>query len=779
MAILQRVSLLAAQSLIDGAARALGVEAAGAASNAVVDFLVARFTDHSLKLTAALASALAGESWWQRVKDTVARADDRALAEQIRHFLDAAPLAGLPSHGDEFREQCLTQLRAARKQGLLERGGVKLDTLARDAGAFVRFDSPAALLQAEGAVLDGLALQFDQAGFGALAHFLRLRPDHGSPLLAVAVRYALRREIESDAQLFQGLAFAKLEQLEATQERGFADLSDLLRDHGDRLEMLFGKMAEVMHETHADVKDIKAALATHGQQLQAVGQVVVRAMLQPAVAGPVAPQREVDVRLQMLNTLLTTPHRKLQEIWPVHEALIGKDPRFYVQLAAWYFHKGEVRDHKEMFLVALLLSQFPGHRDVGLALLVTLPPYQLVRVIDFIHGRKETVGEVVSEFGLFRNVPRTVKTEVARYLREREANPQWFDSTVLVARKALKRLYAVLHIRPGPRAQQILFDDRPPPDSRIAGLKALARCDSAEQQAQAIIENRIPFRIAISVLSEITPRVLEALIERMSPQELINNLQMLQRHGALAHADLKAMIDLKLDEAKQYLRTSTFKAEKAMESIELSGEMKQKLEDVTDAQVKAKGTIRRPTALFIDKSGSMESAIDVGRRIAAMISAVCAQELYVYAFDSMAYPIQAKGTDWAAWKQAFAGITANGHTSVGVAVDVLRKKKQRVEQIIVVTDEEEYEPPFFIDSLLKYQQALGVEPAVCFVKVKDSSTRLEDQCKRAGIKPATFEFTGDYYSLPNLIALLEPPSEMDLLLEILEYPLPERKVVVN
>ena len=34
---------------------------------------------------------------------------------------------------------------------------------------------------------------------------------------------------------------------------------------------------------------------------------------------------------------------------------------------------------------------------------------------------------------------------------------------------------------------------------------------------------------------------------------------------------------------------------------------------------------------------------------------------------------------------------------------------------------------------------------------------------------------GDYYSLPNLLALLEPPSEFDLLMEIMDYPLPERK----
>jgi hypothetical protein len=105
----------------------------------------------------------------------------------------------------------------------------------------------------------------------------------------------------------------------------------------------------------------------------------------------------------------------------------------------------------------------------------------------------------------------------------------------------------------------------------------------------------------------------------------------------------------------------------------------------------------------------------------------------------------------------------------------MRRRRQAVEQIIIVTDEEEYDPPFFVESFLKYRQALGVDPAVCFVKVQDSSTRLEDQCKRAGIVTTVFTFDGDYYSLPNLVALLEPPSELDLLLEIMEYPLPERK----
>src|SRR5262245_35207757 len=102
------------------------------------------------------------------------------------------------------------------------------------------------------------------------------------------------------------------------------------------------------------------------------------------------PAREQDLRLNILNTLLTTPHRKLEQIWPVHQELIKQDPRFYVRLAAWYAEQGDVREHKEMFIINVILSDFGGKRDVGLALLRELPPYEVVRVVDFIHGRKAT-----------------------------------------------------------------------------------------------------------------------------------------------------------------------------------------------------------------------------------------------------------------------------------------------------------------------------------------------------------------------------------------------------
>src|SRR5687767_9361661 len=79
-------------------------------------------------------------------------------------------------------------------------------------------------------------------------------------------------------------------------------------------------------------------------------------------------QNEQDLRLAMLNSLLTCPHRNLGLVHPLHAELVAQDPRFYVRLAAWYADHGDVRDHHEMFVVTLVLSAFPGHREVGLAM---------------------------------------------------------------------------------------------------------------------------------------------------------------------------------------------------------------------------------------------------------------------------------------------------------------------------------------------------------------------------------------------------------------------------
>ena len=61
------------------------------------------------------------------------------------------------------------------------------------------------------------------------------------------------------------------------------------------------------------------------------------------------------------------------------------------------------------------------------------------------------------EFGLFRNPPRALRTEIIRYLREREADPEWFDSTVLVALQGDQADVSLLHVAPGERLRRKSF----------------------------------------------------------------------------------------------------------------------------------------------------------------------------------------------------------------------------------------------------------------------------------------------------------------------------------
>ncbi|MCI0463853.1 MAG: hypothetical protein L0Z62_43520 [Gemmataceae bacterium] len=498
---------------------------------------------------------------------------------------------------------------------------------------------------------------------------------------------------------------------------------------------------------------------------------------------------EQDLRLGILNTLLTTPHRDLARIWPVHRDMVQKDPRFYVRLAAWYSDHGDVRDHQEMFVVTLTLSEFEGHRDVGLALLRGLPPYQVARVLDFIHGRKTTrlvhaaakgkeeKGEpqkIVEEFGLFRNVPRSLRTEVERYLREREADADWFDSSVLTARKAIKRLYALLHVRPGQRAQQVLFEEVPPTGSKLFALKELAKATSPTQQARTIVEHRIPYRVAATVVRAMTPEVLRALVEVMSPQEVINSLGALKERGALADEGVKALIESKLEAARGDQRVSAYKAQVAAEAARATGELAAKLDQVTEARVKARGRITRPTALLIDKSSSMHEAIEVGRQIGSMVSAVCEGGLFAYAFDSAALPLEVRGATLADWEDALAGVYAGGATACGSGVEALRRSGQRVEQIVVVTDGHENRAPRFGEALAGYCEGVA-RPDVIVVKVGSASDAVERACTALGIAPGVFEFRGDYYALTNLIPLLTRPSMLELLMQIMEYPLPRRR----
>lgn len=470
---------------------------------------------------------------------------------------------------------------------------------------------------------------------------------------------------------------------------------------------------------------------------------------------------ERDLRLEMLNSLLTTPHRKLEQVAEIHKLIVELDPIFYGHLAVWYQRNGDVRDHKEVFVAHLLTSNLTEHRDAGFVMLQEFPPYQVARVVDFMKQHRN-------------KLPRSARTAVQRYLKVRESNPALFDRAALRGRKAMKHLYASLHIKPDERANAILFRDQPPVGSLAEVLKQLAKAESAAEQARLIVEFKLPYAIAIGAIKQLTPTVLVALINSMTPQEVINNLKSLKARGAMDHPEVKALIDGKLDEASKSARVAAFKAQVAADAADLDDDTLARLEKVTNEQVKRRGVITRPTALFVDKSGSMENAIELGKRLAALISGITQANLFVYAFDNIPYPVTAQGKELTDWERAFQHIKAGGGTSIGAPLEAMRKKRQIVDQIIVVTDEGENAAPYFGEVYKTYCRELAVMPNVVIIRVGGYCNWLESQLKGQQAPVETFTFAGDYYSLPNLVPLLTRPSRLDLLMEILDTPLPVR-----
>ena len=68
-----------------------------------------------------------------------------------------------------------------------------------------------------------------------------------------------------------------------------------------------------------------------------------------------------------------------------------------------------------------------------------------------------------------------------------------------------------------------------------------------------------------------------------------------------------------------------------------------------------------------------------------------------------------------------------------------------------------------------------VLPIVLIVSVGRSGKWVEEKLRAQQAQVDTFVFEGDYYALPNLIPMLTRPSRLELLMEIMETPLPKRR----
>ena len=522
-------------------------------------------------------------------------------------------------------------------------------------------------------------------------------------------------------------------------------------------------------------------------------------------APAVAPALENDVRVQIFNSFMNCPHRDTEKIREVHEQLREKDPLFYAHLASWYRKgAGEVlRDHNELFTAMLLTDPYTDNREVGLALFREHAVWMKNRVIGFIKGKvakiREKTGKTLQmgkkkvpeiriiekKVGLNKTLPTSLKTEVGTYLQWLETNPEIFDAVAMRNFKDLKALYFARGkhgFKHNARAQQILFEKKFPEDSKLTVFKKITGAKTPEEAAKLIVESKIPYTVAVGLVEKITPSILVALINAMSPQEVINNIASLKDRGAFDNEGTKKLIEAKLEKAKKSSHVATLKSKTAANTGRIQDEaIEKKLNDIADVQIKKSGTIKVNTAILVDRSGSMSSAIEVGKRAAAMVSGVTEADLFVVAFDSSPTEVKSEGKTLSDWERAFKPVRPGGQTSMGCALYYLLAKKQLVEQIVVVTDEGENASPMFTDVYAQYVKTMKVTPHVVVIHVGGGGDNtFSNNVKRAGIPLDIYTPAGDdYYGLPGLVTLLSRKSKLDLIMEIMDYPLARRRPFGN
>ncbi|MDQ7824528.1 MAG: hypothetical protein RDV48_17125 [Candidatus Eremiobacteraeota bacterium] len=471
---------------------------------------------------------------------------------------------------------------------------------------------------------------------------------------------------------------------------------------------------------------------------------------------------ECGIRSRLIDSFLKASHGDLATFGKIHLRALEEDPIFYAHIARWYLEKGTIRDHHELFAAHLLTSTFPEHRIHGTVLLQHLRPYQVARVVRYC---KE----------ILNFTTRALRSAVTFYLRRREENPLWFDEHVIRRRDVLKYLYATLHIKPGERAEKVLFRNDPPQDSRVFVAKRLKQyADRPDEQARMILSHRIHFTACLGAIKHFTPGILYALASVMTPQQVINSLKFFEKRGALQSGETRSVIEEKLRHGAKESRVSDFKSMVALSRINADANLAKELIELTAKRIKNRGTINIPTAIFVDKSGSMECCIEIGKLLATMCSSIATADLHVYAFDSNSFEIQAKTGDFTAWERAFAPIRANNATSIGAPFSRLMEKN--IDQVLVISDGEENVPPKFKDMLERYEARHRKTVKVIFVKVNNHGvTCFEKDMEGKDFTVITFD--GDYYNLPNVIPLLLPGSGFELVEEVLSLPLYEKEAL--
>lgn len=463
---------------------------------------------------------------------------------------------------------------------------------------------------------------------------------------------------------------------------------------------------------------------------------------------------------QVIQELTRSPHGDLKLYTPVGIRATKEHGEFYAHLIAWNRSKGAIRDSK-VALPILNLAAGPVHEEFSgnaLAHLATLDPRNLVRALRF--------SKEVKTPGYTHAIRRLIE----RYLRARESNWGKWERTAIQHRSTLKELYALGHVKPVSRAQDILFDGVYPPNSTfavIANLRNLSPSDAAAE----IIDRGIPFLIAAGALGAKAQDtdLLMALIGRMSPTELVTNMKRLERLGVKKVPALRAALEEALSKASGST-ANVLKTTVAADAVEDEG-IAEKLRGLQEKQIQKMAGIEGDWLVLGDRSSSMSTCIEASRHIAATLAKLVRGQVHLIFFNTSPQYMDATGKDYDTLLKMTRHVTANGGTHIGCGVQYAIDNKLAVGGIAIVSDGGENGTPPFVNRYREYVRQFEVEPTVYFYRLQGDADVLSKSLAAAEIQSQTFDVKGeDYYSLPNLVSTMRT-NRYSLIDEIMATPL--------
>jgi hypothetical protein len=292
---------------------------------------------------------------------------------------------------------------------------------------------------------------------------------------------------------------------------------------------------------------------------------------------------------------------------------------------------------------------------------------------------------------------------------------------------------------------------------RFDGLSEAEICET-------IVTQRLRYKDAVGRLPAdigLTPAIMVALLPTLSDRDLRQLTPTLEELGLMGVPEIR----VKWETA---IQTATDQRGLHIAKNVRSAQLKEKLADSADNAAKkavkaASGEVDLRVMFLVDKSGSMQGAIESSKTaLAAILAGFPLEKLHVAAFDTMGQVLKPKAATRLAVQHMLAPLAAGGGTIHGAAVQALHRDGVRLPAaakliVIVVGDAQGELGAQLAQTFRACDYAVA---AMAFLQAGGTGDTVRDCARALGVpysEIAVAQFDDPYHVPRVLRALLEAP----------------------